>query len=43
MPDATSLIPKDDILPEISTFIVGFSSTAWTKMWSLQAHLLIVL
>ena len=33
----TSLIPIDAILPEICTFIVGFSCTAWTKMRSLWA------
>ena len=34
----TSLIPIDAILPEIFSFIVGFSCTAWTKMRSLRAH-----
>ena len=34
----TSLIPIDTILPEICTFIVGYSCTAWTKMRSLRAH-----
>ena len=34
----TSLIPIDAILPEICTFIVGFSCTAWTKMRSLRAN-----
>ena len=39
----TSLIPIDAILPEICTFIVGFSCTAWTKMRSFRANQLIVL
>ena len=34
----TSLVPIDAILPEICTFIDGFSCTAWTKMKSLRAH-----
>ena len=35
----TPLIPIDAILPEICTFIVGFSCTVCTKMRSLRAHL----
>ena len=31
----TSLIPIDAIIPEICSFNVGFSCTAWTKMRSL--------
>ena len=34
----TSLTPIDAILPEICTFISGFSCTVCTKMRSLQAH-----
>ena len=34
----TSLLPIDAILPEICTFIVGFSCTVWTKMRSLGAN-----
>ena len=34
----TSLIPIDAILPEICTFIVGFSCTVWTKMMSFRAN-----
>ena len=34
----TSLIPIDAILPEICTFIIGFSCTAWTKMRSFRAN-----
>ena len=34
----TSLLPIDAILPEICAFIVGFSSTVWTKMRSLRAN-----
>ena len=30
--NATSLIPLDTILPEIYSFIIGFSFTVWTKM-----------
>ena len=36
---ATSLIPLDIILPEICTFIIGFSCTVWTKMTSLAYSL----
>ena len=34
----TSLIPIDATIPEICTFIVGFSCTAWTKMRSFRAN-----
>ena len=34
----TSLIPIDAILPDICTFAVGFSCTAWSKMTSLRAN-----
>ena len=34
----TSLIPIDAILPEIQSYIVGFSCTAWTKLRSSQAN-----
>ena len=37
--NATSLIPLDDILPEIYAFIDGFSSTVWTKIMSLAGSL----
>ena len=33
-----ALTPIDAILPEICTFIVAFSCTAWTKMRSLRAN-----
>ena len=33
-----SLIPIDASLPDICTFIIGFSCTAWTKMRSLRAN-----
>ena len=34
----TSLIPIDAILPEICTFIAGFSCTVLTNMTSLRPH-----
>ena len=37
--NATSYIPLDTILPEICTFIIGFSCTVWIKMRSLAGSL----
>ena len=39
---ATSFIPLVTNFPEICVFIIGFSSTAWTKMRPLLAHQLMV-
>ena len=36
---ATSFVPLDIILLEICAFIIGFSSTVWTKMRSLAGSL----
>ena len=36
---AISLIPLDTILPEICTFMIGFSCTVWTKIRSLAGSL----
>ena len=36
---ATSFVPLDIILPEICAFIIGFSSTVYTKMRSLAGSL----
>ena len=38
--NATSIIPLDNILPEIYAFIIGFSCTVWTKMRSLTGKFL---
>ena len=37
--NATSLMPLDNILPEICAFFIGFSCTMWTKMRSLAGSL----
>ena len=37
--NATSLILLDNILPEKCAFVIGFSCTVWTKMFSLAGSM----